>query len=118
MVQWCVQAATCTFICTYRHADHAPEDVEPACRLTLKNLQLEYLDLYLIHSPSTLAKGTTSLTEENKLGYDSSRMSETWKVGDICHCDISTMPFEGTLILYFNATKKFPRQVNTNGQNT
>ena len=64
-----------------RNADHAPEDVEPASRLTLKNLQLEYLDLYLVHSPSTLAKGTTSLTEDKMLGYEPSRMSETWKVG-------------------------------------
>ena len=68
----------------YRNADHTPEDVEPACRLTLKNLGLEYLDLYLVHSPSTLAKGATSLTEDNKLGYDPSRMSETWKVGVPC----------------------------------
>ena len=27
---------------------HAPEDVLPACQTTLKNLQLKYLDLYLV----------------------------------------------------------------------
>ena len=32
----------------HRNTEHDTEDAVPACELTLKNLQLDYLDLYLV----------------------------------------------------------------------
>ena len=54
----------------------------PACQLTLKNLQLDYLDLYLVHWPVALKKGAiiTKLTDDDQLGYDPDRLAKTWTV--------------------------------------
>ena len=50
----------------------------------LQDLQLDYLDLYLIHTPLTLKKGATcrypNLEEDDKLGYDADCMAKTWQV--------------------------------------
>jgi len=38
---------------------HAPEDVQPSIEKTLADLQIDYLDLYLIHWPVVLKKGVS-----------------------------------------------------------
>ena len=38
------------------NSEHAPENVAPAVQQTLSDLQLSYLDLYLVHWPQSYAK--------------------------------------------------------------
>ncbi|GJN14592.1 hypothetical protein PR202_gb01437 [Eleusine coracana subsp. coracana] len=55
-------------------ANHAPEDVLEGIDNSLKDLQLEYLDLYLIHGPIRIKKGTT-MSPENLIRTD---IPATW----------------------------------------
>lgn len=63
--------------------EHDPKDVEAACRQTLKDLQLNYLDLYLIHDPYAYKKidGNPSPRDENgDVMFDRTiPVVETWK---------------------------------------
>ncbi|KAI0747587.1 NADP-dependent oxidoreductase domain-containing protein [Fomes fomentarius] len=43
---------------------HAPEDVEPALDDSLKKLGVDYLDMYLIHWPIAVKKGTNAEVDE------------------------------------------------------
>ena len=60
---------------------HHPDDVEAACRKTLADLGLDYLDLYLIHWPHAFKRGeeTFPKKENGDVIYDETiHPTDTW----------------------------------------
>ncbi|XP_051563751.1 aldo-keto reductase family 1 member A1-B isoform X1 [Myxocyprinus asiaticus] len=59
---------------------HHPDDVEPSLIKTLKDLNLEYLDLYLIHWPYAFQRGDTPFPrkEDGTILYDEIDYKQTW----------------------------------------
>lgn len=58
---------------------HLPQDVLPAVKNTLKDLQLDYLDLYLVHWPIALKKGVGIPSDPNDfLTKEQAPLAETW----------------------------------------
>ena len=62
------------------NSDHAPERVEIAIRKSLNDLQLDYLDLYLIHWPVAFKTGQEqAIDASDLLSPDEMPISITWK---------------------------------------
>ena len=66
--------------------NHKQPDVIPALRQTLADLQLDYLDLYLVHWPIALKHGETfPETGDEFLSPSEAPMTETWSGMEDCH---------------------------------
>jgi len=59
---------------------HGAEDVRPACLQTLEELNLDYLDLYLIHWPVAYKKSTVKIpyNDDRSVAISGVHYTETW----------------------------------------
>lgn len=65
---------------------HVPNLVRPALERSLKDLNLDYMDLFIIHSPLELKPGGDLLpTDENgKLIFNNTDLRDTWRAMEDC----------------------------------
>ena len=59
---------------------HGLDDVQPALEKSLKNLQLDYLDLYLVHWPVAIKKGLNRPDSgDDMISLEEIPLAETWR---------------------------------------
>src|SRR5699024_4439026 len=60
---------------------HKKEDVLPALKQSLKDLQLDYLDLYLVHWPVAFQPGVENFPEDDSgyLSLEKAPLIDTWE---------------------------------------
>lgn len=103
---------------------HLLDDVVPALETTLKNLQLDYLDLYLVHWPLAVKKGVNfAKSAEDYLTPEQAPLIDTWTGMEECfdeeltrhigvsNCNIKTLTMlmrEGTLPPEVNQVELHP----------
>ncbi|XP_053318102.1 uncharacterized protein LOC128490298 [Spea bombifrons] len=65
---------------------HAPELVRPVLEKSLKALELDYMDLFIIHSPVEFKPGDDlfPVDENGKLIYNNTDIRDTWKALEAC----------------------------------
>ncbi|CAL4913467.1 unnamed protein product [Urochloa decumbens] len=66
-------------------ADNHPDRVLPALRKTLSNLQMEYVDLYMVHWPVTMKAGRFTAPFTAPEDFEPFDMRGVWEAMEECH---------------------------------
>ncbi|XP_069822809.1 aldo-keto reductase family 1 member C1-like [Dendropsophus ebraccatus] len=66
--------------------NHSPERVRPALEHSLKDLQLDYMDLFIIHCPVDFQPGDNPFpkNENGKDIFHNTDIRDTWKAMEVC----------------------------------